>query len=288
MPMRLQKYGAEDRILQVFGIRRSGNHAIISWLVQAIGARVLHLNEVTSPDPYRSFARAHAYGFSRYELYRRGLKLRGRGGINRHFVSHLFGRTVNEEKVSIGKLEPNMAVARKDALVLSYEDWDLEHPKLELLLEATGNRIQPGVDGRRLMILRDPYNLFASLMFSGRLVARNRDYYRRVWKQYAREYLGHTSHFGNAAVRISYNRWRASEEYRRDLCRTLGIPETAEVFESVPSTGGGSSFQGVAHTAAELQTEKRWEQLQDDPHYRALFDDELRELSERIFGEAPF
>jgi hypothetical protein len=45
--------------IRVYGIRRSGNHAIISWIFQHFGETVVHLNDIKiarNIDPYKSFS----------------------------------------------------------------------------------------------------------------------------------------------------------------------------------------------------------------------------------------
>lgn len=215
------------------------------------------------------------------------LKFRGRGGFNRYLPEHLLARTSPSESLKPDELEPSIATTRKDALVLSYEDWELDHPKMPRLLRPTERGTDHGVPSYRVFLLRDPFNLFASLLYSKRMNQQNSPYYVRTWKQYAREYLGRTSFLGSAAVGVSYNEWRDSEEYRLSLCRRLGLPEDPKSFTHVASTGGGSSFDGLAGDAGQLRTEERWKHFADDKFYLSLFDEELRGLSREAFGAAP-
>lgn len=284
-----KQYGSDGLILQLFGLRRSGNHALISWLVSKIEGRVLHLNEVTCARPYQCFWRARAKGFSRWELHRRSLKLRGKGGVNRHLPAHLLQRLpAGMQSLSIEELDSDVARRPKDALLLSYEDWELDHPKIPRLLRPTERGYERGAETCKVLLLRDPFNLFASLLHSQRMTQANSTFYVRAWKQYAREYLGETDYLGSEILTVNYQEWRDSGEERIRICRRLDIPEDSSAFTDVPATGGGSSFDGVAPDASTLRTGVRWKQYKDDSFYRSLFDEELRLLSFRIYGKAPF
>jgi hypothetical protein len=190
--------------------------------------------------------------------------------------------------LSVQELEPSVANLKKDALLLSYEDWQLDHPKMSKIMRPVERGTRRGVPSYRLLLLRDPFNLFASLLKSQRMNEQNRQYYVRTWKQYAREYLGFTSFLGEHLVRVPYDQWRDSGEFRMELSRRIGIREDGEAYNEVPATGGGSSFDGVTKNAQAMNTGQRWQEFSNDDTYRDLFDSELRELNERIFGPAPF
>jgi len=215
---RHRQYAADKRIIQLFGLRRSGNHAVLSWIMSSLEGRVLHLNEVTCARPYQCFWRARAKGFSRWELHRKCCKVAGCAGVNRYLLAGVLGRGTGIHSVTNKDLDPGVARAEKDALILSYEDWELDHPKLPRLLRPTERGDARGSSTSRVLLLRDPYNLFASLLRSERMTETNSTYYVRAWKQYAREYLGETSYLGNQAVLVSYKEWRDSPEARVRIC----------------------------------------------------------------------
>lgn len=285
---RYKKYGAERLILQLFGLRRSGNHAVLDWISTRIDGRVLHLNEITCAHPYQCFRRARATGFSRFELYRKIFTFHGHGGLNRYLPEHVLGRRSTSESLSPEELSPEMAYVWKDALLLSYEDWQLDHPKMPRLMRPVDRGLERGTPAYRILLLRDPFNLFASLRKSGRMDQRNSEYYVRTWKQYAREFLGITSFLGDKLIPLSYADWRDSGRARVELCRLIGVPESADAHTQVARTGGGSSFDGLAQNAGVMNTSERWREFASDPDFVGLFDEEIRELSAQIFGAAPF
>ena len=103
------------RELSVFGIKRSGNHAIIGWLIRELGDRVVHLNDVAGPDPYLSCSEIETKGLPvslcRPTFWNRLTPMRGDAGPQLYSAQdrHL-------------DREATRAFAPKDALILSYED----------------------------------------------------------------------------------------------------------------------------------------------------------------------
>ena len=154
---------------------------------------------------------------------------------------------------------------------------------------------------RRVLILRDPFNLFASRLHLARqrphvklsqgLFQRGAEGTRRLldlWKTHAREFLGHTHVLGEETIRINYNRWNTEVGYRKTVSEQLGRPFHDREKETVPPFGYGSSFDGMRcdQNASRMKVFARWEELQDDTDYRALLaDGELWELATEIFGE---
>ena len=71
-------------------------------------------------------------------------------------------------------------------------------------------------------------------------------------------------------VAICYDRWVASESYRSTLLQELGLQQQDNSLGKVQSYGGGSSFQKEAASATELQTDRRWTQMRNEPEYQAV------------------
>lgn len=149
-------------------------------------------------------------------------------------------------------------------------------------------------DLKKVVILRDPYNLFASRIkhytlskapyFNGPFAAYN-------WIDYARYFLNPP---GNT-VCISYNHFIADKKYREQIIKNLGVDFDSEndkkYMNKVDSSiSGGSSFDGKRYDGAGVQMKitQRWEHYKDDVRYRALFTDEIKSLSKEIFDFRPF
>lgn len=148
-----------------------------------------------------------------------------------------------------------------------------------------------------LLILRDPFNLFASRIRRGKSTreiwpAENQAtsrWTREMFKTHAREYLGETEWLPRLFP-ISYNRWFSDESYRDRLCGLVGCRSNESAMHVVPAAGSGSSFDGqeFKFEAEKMPVLERWRQYEDSSYFRSIFEDrELLDLSMRIFGHIP-
>lgn len=275
--------------IRVFGIRRSGNHGIISWIMDGYSGVGVHLNDVWMSarlDPYKDCVNLVVQGIPYWKcssyplgLVKHGIKNIVKGSINPDFKS-------KDTKVNI-ELIRNLSP--KDFLIHSYENKKLDEPyfskfelKRESCLGVSDNRYE-------VIILRDPFNLFASLLSHKVLGERSHELSNlvEIYKQHAKEFLGVTNILGNKGVFINYNQWFSSIEYRLDIARKLGFETSGEQYKKVSNIGWGSSFSGVQFNekANQMQVLERWRNFVEDPLYRDILrDSELRELSDNIFG----
>lgn len=244
--------------IRVVGMSRSGNHAIIDWILSQASGRTCFLNcaePKTNPfvtaRPPGEGQPAHRASYSSFHRAREG----------------------------------EGAFSQKDYLVHSYEDTFLRgfaDPRHEELHDAL-----VGSSARRLdvLIVRDPFNLFASRIASG-IGNVSLETARRIWCQHAREFLGLRRHLANERVMVSYNAWVSSHVYRETLAHRLGLDFDDTAALSVPSAGGGSSFDGTTYhgRAAAMPVLERWRSCLGDPDYRSIFTPQLLQLSARIFG----
>ncbi len=140
-----------------------------------------------------------------------------------------------------------------------------------------------------MIVLRDPYNLFASKIYHWR---KNKPwklkYYLKnleTWKQKAKEVLNKKCLF------INFNKWFVNEEYRREIL--LWFPEKVFIFTDfykkyVPMIYGQSSFDGRKFygKANQMDILGRYKRVRDDPLMKKLVaDKEIKELSGQIFGK---
>ena len=158
---------------------------------------------------------------------------------------------------------------------------------LELRREKSANthaRIR-----RLLLILRDPYNLFASRRKGGFGVVPE-ETAMRIWKQHAREFQGTRRYLRLPRVLISYNRWATDSAYRREVARQLGVATGDRGVQHVPPAGNGSSFDGRRYDgrAGRMRVLSRWRHFEDDRRFAGLFDTDTRRLARQIFGDLGF
>jgi hypothetical protein len=143
---------------------------------------------------------------------------------------------------------------------------------------------------KSILILRDFYNTYASRFEKRRdvrseywLAAKWRLYDdTTMWKMMAKEFIGKNDH-----IKINYNMWFLSKQYRVSLSREFG-DFSDEGLQSVSHFGGGSSFDSRKFDgmASEMNVMKRWVGYYNDREYaeKILSDGEAEELNQRIFG----
>jgi hypothetical protein len=260
--------------IQAFGLRRSGNHALIAWIAQQYPKPIVFLNN----------ARPFSDPFTNYLM-----------GRVPNAVPH---RRLNEEEAE------QLRAMQKDLLLISYEDVLIR--KLDRMEVLPQRRLWLGESGRtrRLLLMRDFYNWIASRVRlfenKGRPtddILDRLDQQIRLWIMYAREFVGETQHLKSVeTVYVRFDRWSDDQSYRSEVLEHLGITMRDNTRSIVPKAGGGSSFDGTRFSgnAETMDLLNRWSHL-EAPECRSLLRliaqrrDEIDEYNRQIFGmEYPF
>jgi len=248
--------------LRVIGMSRSGNHAIIYWLLSQISGPFCFLNcAEPAENPFHS---ARPLGHEApFETNIPDFEFEA-AGAGRH--------------------------QRRAWLIHSYED--------VFLRKLAETRETPGVGRSRdrtdLLILRDPFNLFASRRRFG-LFSQDSGVASyivtprtavRIWKQHAKQFLRRRRILKGRVITVSYLAWTKSFAYRKALADQLGLSFSDAGFGFVPDTAGGSSFdkRTCLGRPQAMKVHERWKHYAHDPSFLELFDDEMLELCREIFG----
>lgn len=274
-----------DLELRVFGIRRTGNHAVLSWIMDAQPGVVVHLNNVRvhEIDPYLTAGQIIVKGLPYYRC-RPALWDAVKKAIKRP-SQFIFARRDPRLNLDYIKTYP-----RKNCLIYSYENCSLAEPLFNQFPAIAESYI--GASERKLdiVILRDPCNLFASLLASKMMTEHNQPELVELFKQYARGFLGRAQLLDRErpVLFVNYNQWLLSSEYKKEIATKVGFEDRGETYNFVSPIGGGSSFNKtqLSGKAQEMKVLERWRSYQDDCRYRAIFEDEeIGALSRQIFGE---
>ncbi|MEP7247703.1 MAG: hypothetical protein ABI885_29010 [Gammaproteobacteria bacterium] len=266
-----------DCEMRVIGLQRSGNHPIIYWIMSQCNTRIFFLSDVrgASENPYATM--------SEFEEYNSGRLIRRLNLWDEH----------DSRKVQNGEIQDvNGVFGRKELLIYNHEDQALSSICTNTFEENHDRWLGPSRQRFDILIMRDPFNLFASRMKAGFLpgfLPRIKDFDRltELWKEHATEYLSLSNLLPAPKVCINFNEWFTSTSYRAELARTLGLQFSDTSVNAVPEFGGGSSFDGLAFQgrAQQMQITERWKEFKDDARYRTILADvEMLELSARIFG----
>ena len=231
--------------LRVFGMRRSGNHAILAWLQRnAPRGRSVFLNNCKpGTDPLHNA---------------RGIEVNGSHASHNQAKRNLPAVT---QKAGDGAL-----------FLVSYEDTS---PAEFGLSRQPSGTFDEALFSHNVLIYRGFLNWSASLLKKiqandGYTLVRRTGIVLRAMDSYIR-LLGLVRQAQDLGlVAICYDRWTHSADYRAALLQQLGLAEHDNSLGEVQSYGGGSSFQKQASSAAELQTDRRWQQMRSDAEYQTL------------------
>ena len=239
--------------IRFIGLRRSGNHALISW-IKAQEKNCYFLNTILAGmSPFRQ--------------------------------KHLHFPNKGFRDEAWGNFKP------KECFIYSYEDHSLAQitkPEYEKKHDLYIGKTKTRYD---VLLLRDPFNLIASRFKKGYLDVRSPDIsLADMWIEYAREFVGETEYLTHNKVVINYNQWFSDTNYRQAIADKLDIDFSDAGINYVSSYGGGSSFeaQDLSGNAQDMKVLKRWEAFSDNSEFRALLNNKtLLHYSDKIFGIIP-
>ena len=239
------------------GMSRSGNHAILNWILRQTEGDACFLN--CAEGKCNPFATARAL--------HHGLPYSSNHG------------EFDWERERAGDFAP------KQWLIHSYEDAFLGYVCHRDFEEQHDSWVGASQWRYDVLILRDVFNLFASRYQAGLAVVSARTALR-IWKQHAREFLGQSRYLKQARVLINYNRWVSERAYRQGVAAQLGLTFTDAGIHCVQGTGGGSSFDGLHYDgrAGQMRVLERWRVYAEDRAFWRLFDAEAIALARQIFG----
>jgi hypothetical protein len=284
-----------QREIRAFGLQRSGNHAVLSWVLgQYPGQRTCFLNNIRhgNHDPYATY----------------------HGRVLQGLPTHI------EDEA--------LRATPKEVLIYSYEDTARKmRPGLSFLESVFDDAFEShradyvgeSEKSYDVLIIRDPYNFFSSRLKTFERLTGMRDIEWLVenWKDLARKVMTIERENEGALFVVNYNRWRANAEYRFELARHLEGEGNDRYYDSKPLFSGASSFESDRITPEALvrkwykvfnierlrrlpdyyrrltapppsgnQVINRWKDFAEDPRFRRVAkDQELEELARELFAD---
>lgn len=237
-------------VLIIFGMRRSGNHLAINWL----------LDQTDGPVAFYNNIRQNAWPLS---AHMREFRLRS-GNLPRLVLSY--------EDITADQLV-------SDSSLISF----IEERQKNLNIN-----IKLGV------ILRDPYNLFASRLkkwperFATDEMIRDQIL---MYLDNVKLAISPRQIFGpDTAIPILYNRLVSETVYRDQLREKFSLRSSFIDLDQVPNYGHGSSFDGYNTNGSLIQNKvlTRWEASLGDPKFVSITrNHELQRVAEELFGIPP-
>lgn len=221
------------RLFRVFGMRRSGNHAVIDWVRQGLATDTVFLNDCRPGDPWATFQMLETPGGERH-----GPGFRA----TRWFPQFPRGRGARDHVVSYEDITPASAGMPLDwpgawcSVVVhrSFLNWLASYLRL-VLGRQRGTRwgasiaddVRPAIACYRDM-LRSP------------------------------------------GAAVSFDRWLCDVGYRRDRLRGLGLPVSDALPATQAAYGGGSSFEPASHVPQPKALTSRWRPMAEESDFVTL------------------
>ena len=230
-----------SRVIRVFGMRRSGNHALINWLMRNAPDVSVFMNNCAPGKCPAETAKALEIGD--------------------------LGLPIGETSVA----EYCAEVPDGGVLIISYEDF---MPEPHEPLGAVTKGLPDDVDCLDLVLFRGFMNWSASLL---RKLQNNdaHDMYSRLrtminaMERYT-EGLELVQESPARIRPISYDRWVSRAKYRASILRALGFEQKDNSLGAVQPYGGGSSFQKDVKAAKDLAPHERWHMMVNNAEYQLL------------------
>lgn len=264
----------------VWGIRRSGNHMLVDFLLD--NREYPGLTEIEeSKKRQRQF---------------RAKKIL----LNDYFKDHHYSKDIKKKSKGImkGYPAPNKRIPPPipetgTLQLISYElNPGIENQSyskyINILEDPSKITIDTGrenVEKYGIMILRDPFNWAASLG-QDKNRAKNIDNFINLWIEVAEKFFINTPN--ENYFPLKYNQFIKDKEYRRQLSEFLNEDFLDRSIHRVSSKG--SSFNGNKYDgkAQHMDVENRWRNMPEWILYKVASNKKICELSEEIFDFNPF
>lgn len=270
-----------NKEIRVFGLKRSGNHAIINWLFYQIPGVAIFLNNCYPAG-------------QKLNLYQGKGQIVGKGINYWDFKRKIFFEKnpfANQTTVSYSKEDRRLNHKKlrelpKNALIISFENRNIN--QISALLDKKHNELVGNSNEVfSVIILRDPFNLFASVYkkWGEKSLIQSAD----LWKEYAQAFMEYESKKSRYFLGINYNNWVTQLSYRQSIVEKIQIPFDDSAKNVVANFAGGSSFDEMSYEsdAHQMSVFNRWQVFEHDEKFRRLFEPEIIELTEQIFGRIP-
>lgn len=206
------------KFIEFYGLRRSGNHAIVAWLLKNLSTYDANIQNLIAPEP--------SIGF-----------ISKKCGDAYHLNDVGSSWSVNNPKYLAGLIDGYVSSGAK-TIVLSYEDYG---PDVGLL-HTFPDEFYFLKNSKKIVLVRDIVNVLAS---------RYKASIGPISKHIAFDInVNKINAWIKGAIskelKIKYEDWLISKEYRDSICEGLNI-DNRDLTDHISSAGGGSSFSGIVN-----------------------------------------
>jgi len=250
----MMKIPNEHRDYFFFGLKRSGNHAVINWLLNHFESYIHYNNCFVIGE--------HIYVDGPHEITKKGC---------RH----------SDFKISILSFE--------DRPVLLNEKFNSSFSHV-LKLKPKINNILLLRDAYNTYASRYQKKLNPTMEMNwwNEIWTNYND--KELWISYAKEYL-EPSFFNKEVIKINFNDWFLKKEYREEISAKFEVEHSDAGLEFLATNGGGSSFDQMDYQnrSQQMEVTKRYRQLttNEDFFKTIICDEQLKFYNEKIFNFHP-
>lgn len=183
-------------------------------------------------------------------------------------------------------------LAKDLILIIGYEDYSVHDFRETIEKHRKALNVVDG-DHRAVVIVRDPFNSFASRWHLNHAIGREfrtdaeyRQKIQELWIDHASGLLdsGRGQSTGEL-IFVDYNRLVVDMEYRASVSRAIGLPLYRGHLSHVSNFGWGSSFTGTDTLLNPEVVLRRWEALSTSEDFLDLFNDRLVALAASLYSQ---
>lgn len=242
--------------IKIFSLMRSGQHAIIDWILNQLSGKIVYINDILHPDckQYHNtkLCNEKETDYLIYNLEDRFITA-GEQEASRVIFRHNSDRII---KILIIRDPYNLFASRYAR-------------QTTRINPITGEYQHEEISKCRWTPLKG-WTSQAAL---------------KCWKDHAIEAIKPTK----VDLVIKYNEWFQNKEYRKKIADYLNLNFTDEGIEHISDVGEGSSFDGIKYqnNAKEMKVLQRYKKYKYDNYYISLFDEEIRKMTKEIFNWEP-
>ncbi|HEV2403656.1 MAG TPA: hypothetical protein VGS08_05660 [Candidatus Saccharimonadales bacterium] len=223
-----------QRIEHIFGLRRTGHHAVLAWLQDCYRAKGLTTHHANSV-------------------------------FNEHLRWGLHSPDPNPKEIW-------QEATGSDVLLANYEDVAYADRRTAPVYNALQAE-RTDLPARDTVIVRDWYNMVASRLkyiANADEIGRYTITAALDWPIVARRWVDHATTLveppsgTSSFVGINYSRWLVDRDYRESLAACYDLPNSESTLDTVSAFGLGSSFNGFDKDgqAREMNLLRRWQDLE--------------------------
>jgi hypothetical protein len=229
------------------GVRRSGNHGLLNWLIGNLSGKVIHINALAHSDLTPEMYEKNS---------RKPDEKNPRKPDPRYPVSDSSGLEYSEGKW--------INFHHADWLILSLESVKIRQLKDKLVDFSERTKC------KSVLLLRDPLNNAASMYknkrsrgFTDEMARSSVGHVLVCWEQHAEEMVAEDSFW---TTRILFNRWIIDQGFRDHIMSDMGLINSDSGFGKI-SGHGRSSFDQNQDDAVKLDLEGRYRSMISDQDF---------------------